>query len=333
MRAVRRIVAVAAALVASGAVQAQAAPGPGTRIDWVTIGAPHNPADTRVMGDGTSGYGSVPYTYRISRFDVTNAQYAEFLNAKARVSDPYLLYVPTMDHAQGLRTGTGIVRSGPAGDYHYAPAPGRARRPVDYVTIYAAMRFVNWLNNGKGNASTETGAYTLLGGSPLPTNGAFVTRNPGARMFLPTEDEWYKAAYYDRAHRRYFAYPQRSNTAPACTRPTAKRNTADCNLAGGNDNPAGGAIVDVGSYRGSAGPFGTFDQGGLVYQWTETLTTTPPNDSVPAGQIPAQGQLRVIRGAGYAEPAEWEGADQRDSEPGEVFFADVGFRVASVARS
>src|SRR5436309_14217365 len=52
-------------------------------IDWVTVGNPGNAADTQVMNDQTTGYGSVAYAYRISKYEVTNAQYAEFLNAVA----------------------------------------------------------------------------------------------------------------------------------------------------------------------------------------------------------------------------------------------------------
>jgi formylglycine-generating enzyme required for sulfatase activity len=58
---------------------------------WTPIGNPGNRADTAVMGDGTTGYGSVPYAYNIGTYEVTNAQYTEFLNAKAK-SDPLDLW-------------------------------------------------------------------------------------------------------------------------------------------------------------------------------------------------------------------------------------------------
>ena len=51
-------------------------------IQWTLVGNAGNPADTLVMSDGTSGYGSVGYVYRMGAFEVTNSQYAEFLNAK-----------------------------------------------------------------------------------------------------------------------------------------------------------------------------------------------------------------------------------------------------------
>lgn len=60
-------------------------------VDWAPVEAPGNAADASVMEDGTSGYGSVAYVYRIGRFEVTNAEYAELLNAVA-ATDTHDLY-------------------------------------------------------------------------------------------------------------------------------------------------------------------------------------------------------------------------------------------------
>ena len=68
---------------------------------------------------------------------------------------------------------------------------------LNQVSWFSAVRFANWVNNGQGGADTETGAYTLLGGTPILSNDRFISRQPDAKVFLPTEDEWYKAAYYD----------------------------------------------------------------------------------------------------------------------------------------
>ena len=47
------------------------------------VGNPGNAADTEVMyTDGTTGYGSVGYNYRIGTTEVTNSQYVEFFNFK-----------------------------------------------------------------------------------------------------------------------------------------------------------------------------------------------------------------------------------------------------------
>ena len=76
------------------------------------------------------------------------------------------------------------------------------------------MRFVNWLNNGEGTGSTETGAYALNGSSP-----SSVERDPNATYFLPSENEWHKAAYYQPASAGgdtdgYWRHPVQSNTNP-----------------------------------------------------------------------------------------------------------------------
>ena len=101
------------------------------------------------------------YAYSIGKYDVTNAQYAEFLNAKATSSDPYGLWNSYMSSdAEG-----GINRSG-SGPYTYTVKPGQGNQPVVDVTWYDAIRFANWLNNGQGNGDTETGTYTITGSGP-----------------------------------------------------------------------------------------------------------------------------------------------------------------------
>jgi sulfatase modifying factor 1 len=213
----------------------------GVTFDWVTIGRPGNACDPQSF----SCYGAVDYYYKVSRYEVTNAQYAEFLNAKA-ASDPLGLYDTGMTGVHG-----GIERSGSVGSYTYSAIPGTESRPVTRVSFFDAARFVNWLHNGQGNGDTETGAYTLLGGTPTPSNG-LVERNPGATIFLPSSDEWHKAAYYDTAADTYYDYPAGTDTQITCSVPTAVSNTANCGRAVGG-------LVDVGSYPGSPSPNGTFD--------------------------------------------------------------------------
>lgn len=61
------------------------------------------------------------------------------------------------------------------------------------VTGFGAARFANWMHNGAiSDASTETGAYTLNGA----TSGVGFTKNAGATWWIPSENEWSKAAYY-----------------------------------------------------------------------------------------------------------------------------------------
>jgi len=241
-----------------------AGPAAAVTLDWVVVGDPGNAADpdpsSRWCGpSGNQPCGAVATTYRIGKYEVTNAQYAEFLNAKAK-SDPLGLYNADM----AASAFGGITRSGSAGSYAYAAKSGMADKPVVYVSFYDALRFANWVNNGQGSASTETGAYTLLGGTPSPSNGPSVTRNPGASIFVPSESEWYKAAYYDPITNVYFDYPAGTNTPTVCSVVTAAPNRANCGYKTGN-------VTSVGAFTGSASPSGSFDQGGNVWEWNEAI--------------------------------------------------------------
>ncbi len=146
-------------------------------------------------------FGAVDHDYRIGKYEVTNAQYAEFLNAKA-ASDPFELYERQMGLGPtGLQYPySAIIRSGSDGSYSYATVSGRENWPVGFISYYDALRFANWLHNGQGGGDTETGAYTigplLYEGTSYPISGAYITRNADAKWFLPSESEWYKAAYH-----------------------------------------------------------------------------------------------------------------------------------------
>src|SRR6185369_5695542 len=147
---------------------------------------------------------------------------------------------------------------------------------VNYVGFWNAARFANWLDNGQptgaqGPGTTEGGAYHDIG------NQTLFGRNAGAAFFIPTEDEWYKAAYHDKAAglaASYFDYPTGTNSDPG-------NDTTETTNAGNNVNtvinfPGDWAIgfpylrTVVGEFELSDSPYGTFDQGGNVYEWNET---------------------------------------------------------------
>ena len=227
-----------------------APPASAISVDTAAVGNPGNACETQTQGC----FGAVAYTYQIGRFEVSNAQYAAFLNAVA-ATDTNGLYNTSMGGSQ-------ITRSGSPGSYTYAAVAGGENKPITSFSFYDALRFANWLNNkqpsGAQNASTtEDGAYTFSG----PTTVS--ARNAGARFAVPTENEWYKAAYYSGTV--YFDYPAGSNTATTCAMPTATPNNANCNGANFSN------LTDGGSYTGSFSPYGTFDQGGNVWEWNETI--------------------------------------------------------------
>jgi formylglycine-generating enzyme required for sulfatase activity len=222
-------------------------------MDWTFVGDPGNACNP---GTAIGCRGTVAYGYFIGTYEVTNAQYAEFLNAKA-ASDPSGLYSTAMGTPASPNFG-GITRSGVDGSYSYSAIAGRENMPVGWVSPYDAARFANWMHNGQGIGDTEAGAYTITIGSTGPT----LTRSANAKFALPRDDEWYKAAFYDSGSASYFDYVTASNIQTVCAAPGPTPNTANCLNAVGSP-------TNVGSYTGSASPYGTFDQGGNVFEWSE----------------------------------------------------------------
>ncbi len=231
-------------------------------MDWAPIGYAGNAGDPVDPSLGPVNppvtFGAVNYNYQISKYDVTNNQYVEFLNDKD----------PTGANALGLYSAASVQNHGgitfdstAASGSKYSAFDGRGTMPVNYVSRFSAMRFSNWLNNGQGNADTEAGAYTLLGGTPTPGNAFAIARSSDAQIVLPTENEWYKAAYYNPATATYLAFPG-SNSPPSAVSPTGAANAA--NWAG-----AVGDLTNVGAYSGTMSSFGTFDQFGDVLQWLD----------------------------------------------------------------
>lgn len=235
-------------------------------IETVHIGNPGNasdPADGDSATPGTQHFGDVPYVFNIGKYDVTVSQYVEFLNAKdANGSNLLGLYNSGMSNP--TLGGISFVPGNGSGS-KYEVISGRENRPANYVSWYDAIRFANWLNNGQGNGDTETGAYTLgaLGAGGVPVTPP-LTHNAGAQFWLPTENEWYKAAYYNPSSSSYYLYPTSTSQTPNASGPTAVSNHA-------NFNSIVGTLTDVGAYSGTTSPYGAFDMGGNVFQWNESV--------------------------------------------------------------
>lgn len=156
----------------------------------------------------TTSYGRVNYSYYIGKYPITNCEYSEFLNAVAAL-DPYALFNINSD----------IIRTGTLGNYEYDPKVNASNKPVKFISWLDAARFCNWLHNGKpvgGHFNiTETGAYNLYGKTK---NFNVFPKNNDAKYYIPTENEWYKAAYYKGGgiNAGYWKYATQSNSGPAC---------------------------------------------------------------------------------------------------------------------
>jgi formylglycine-generating enzyme required for sulfatase activity len=249
----------------------------------VAVSSPGNAADS------ATGFGAVSYTYQISDTEVTNAQYRDFLAAVAQ-ADPNQLYNQSM----GSDPRGGITRSGSSGSYAYRVKPGGySNKPVNFVSWLDAARFANWVHNGKlagaqGPSTTERGAYDLS----VPSAALAAVRSAAARSALPTEDEWYKAAYYDPSVPRYWTYATRTDSDPVLASADSiggvanqganvanHENGADWNAQDGNVTSVAGAGI------ASWSAAGTSDQNGNVAEWTEGLDAS----------------ARVVRGGSYQD--------------------------------
>lgn len=207
----------------------------------VPVGDPGNAADS-------TGYGAVAYSYKIGKFEVTNAEYCEFLNAVAK-ADSHELYDGRMAGEFG-----GIIRSGSSGEFKYATKADGIKKPVSYVTWESCIRYANWLSNGRGKGGTEDGPYAIKSGFVTTPDHAALAARKTITWVIASENEWYKAAYYDPkkdASGGYWRYALKGGSAPECNINTR-------------------TISIVGSYRSAASAYGTFDQNGNMWEYNET---------------------------------------------------------------
>jgi sulfatase modifying factor 1 len=250
---------------------------------------------------------------------VTAGQYTAFLNAVAK-TDTYGLYSTYMGRSDYW--GCGIQRTGSAGSYAYSVAADRANRPVNYVNWGDAARFMNWLHNGQpmgaqGAGTTETGAYTLMGATTRAELMA-ISRNDDAKFWIPTENEWYKAAYHknDGVTGNYWDYPTSSDSWPSndLVNPDPGNNA---NFYSGGYTIGGPYwMTEVGEFENSESPYGTFDQGGNVWEWNEAVIGD---------------HYRVLRGGDWNNDSFTLLASSRYyGDPAGEYGDGVGFRVASV---
>lgn len=283
-------------------------------IDYVPVGNAGNAADPATGGL----YGAVAYAYQIGKYEVTNGQYTAFLNAVD----------PTGANANGIynidmgRTARGGITftSGAANGAKYTVRSSMGDKPVNFVSWYDAARFANWLHNGQGAGDTETGAYTLT------LNTGLITKNLGANVWLPSEDEWYKAAYFDPTTGagggdNYWAHATQSDTAP--TVGAANTTTGDISPPGENVanyangavwNSVAGNVTTVGSAAAN-NFYGTDDQAGNVLEWTDAVI----------------GSSRGLRGGSWLDNnSSALAASSRISRTPTLENNTVGFRVASV---
>lgn len=277
-------------LLAAGVLAASSATA-AINIDTVFVGDADNANDT-------TGYGGVSYDYHIGTYEVTNSQYAAFLNATA-ATDTHALY----DTDMGSHTHGGITRAGSSGSYTYSVKSGFGDKAVNFVTFWDAARFSNWLTTG----DTETGVYNLNDTTNLTNNT--ITRDATAwangGVAIASENEWYKAAYYAGSPTGadddgYWLYPTQSNSIT----------TEDANYANSE-----GTVTDVGTYSSDGSYYGTFDQGGNVWEWNDAIVSI---------------SHRGLRGGAFNNGADGLWSSFRFNYDPNLGADAIGFRVSSL---
>jgi formylglycine-generating enzyme required for sulfatase activity len=244
-------------------------------IDYrmVTVGDAGNAPDR-------TGYGAVDYVYRIGKYEFTMAEYTAFLNAvDPEGTNPNGIYHESMGGGQP-RSGI-FYRPRNAHGARYEVETNWDAKPINLVSWFDAARVANWLHAGglsygttaAGAAATDGGAYTLNGA----TTGVAPARNPGARYWIPTENEWYKAAYYKGGGLAagYWRYATRSDSTPV-----AVNATADGTGTTGGVSPV------------TSGNFANYAFGATWYETHGNLTTVGTNGGPsPSGAVDMSGNI------------------------------------------
>ncbi len=253
------------------------------QIDFVTIGNPGNPPDAN-----PNPAGAVLYEYRIGKYEISEQM---------------------IDKANALG-GLGITKDTRGSDY-----------PARSVTWYEAAKFVNWLNTSTGSVPAykfdASGTFQLWQSTDAGYDATNLYRNKLAAYFLPSLDEWHKAAYYDPAAGLYYDYPTGSDNVPDGIDFVGDP-IFDAVFYDGGNNGGPNNIANT----GLASPYGTFAQGGNTREWVETAF-----DRVNSGAT----EQRSTPGGGWADSpnllAAWNtgiGVSPQDDN------TVVGFRISSI---
>lgn len=281
-------------------------------MDFVTIGNPGNAPDTT---GSPNPAGSVGYVFQMGTFEVSRDMVTKANNAGN-------LGISLADMATSGSNGV--------------------NRPATGVSWNEAARFVNWLNESSGfsaaykfstqptkNGYVPNESLTLWQAGDAGYNAANPYRNSNAHYFLPSTDEWYKAAYYNPGNNTYFDYPTGSNGLPGGWGGWVSGGTTPGTAVYYQEYHQGPADVEN---AGGLSPYGTMGQGGNVFEWNETSQSGINDDP---------DSTRVIRGGAWGSNflGQYDAVDMLSSRyysfsPESEFSGEygsiVGFRVAAV---
>ncbi len=297
--------------------------------DFVKVGRPGNRdalPEERVDNVDWPNLGGVGHRFRVARTEVTATHWLEFVNA----------YDQYWAAAGGSRLDSHFTSElirptnlNPASPPNYQILPGLERSAVT-MSWYMAARYCNWLHNDKGanQESFEAGAYDTSTFGVVPGVGYFdqIEHSPGAKFWIPTLDEWTKAAYYDPNRygdglEGYWSSVGRQNEQLISGPPGVGETSAGTAFPPGYDYIA----IGVGAYSDIQSPWGLLDTSGGVREWTETLDN-PYID--PNG---AHNPARIYRGS-EAGQGDYFDQDIIDDYPFDISnpnLSPAGLRLAS----
>ena len=250
-------------------------------VDFVSISQTNNTADT-------TGYGAVPYNYRAGTYEISQLQ---------------------------------ITKATQIGMANVSAGAWTGSQPAANISWYEAAAFVNFLNTNSGKTaayilswSGTAWSMTLQSSNAWTLGGTNLYRNKDTFYFLPSDNEWYKAAYYNAAGTNYFLYPTASSKAPTAVASGTNALSAVYNLAASVP-----AMVDI---AGGLSPYGTMGQGGNVVEMMESAFAR--TNSSPS-------ELRGFRGGFWDSSEPNLRSSVRDGGGPTLEDSVIGFRVASVA--
>ena len=261
-------------------------------LDFVPISSATNP---------TSGYGTVNYDYRMGTYEITNDQWNKFKAAYGTMTgDPSYAYD---EDFYNLGTGTTDV-------------------PVNNVSWYEAAQFVNWLNTSTGHQAAYkftgtqgTSDYTFATWDAADAwGGTNLYRHKNAFYFLPDEDEWVKAAYWNGTSLQTYA----TKAGESLAQGDGVSGTGWNYYNGGYATDPYGPW-DVGS--GSEELNGTYEMMGNAWEWMES----PYSDAAFGA-----GSSRGMRGGFWTNDSSYLQSSYRSHLNPTSEYDFMGFRVASV---
>jgi formylglycine-generating enzyme required for sulfatase activity len=220
-------------------------------MEFVPISGATNPT-SGIPGD-FSVFTGVATDYRMGTYEVANDQWNKFQAAYGAV-----VGYPSEAYDQDF----------------YDWGTGTTNVPANNVSWYEAAQFVNWLNTStnhqaayKFTGTQGTSNYTFAVWSPTDAgyDASHPYRNTAAKYFLPTENEWVKAGYWNGTTLQ--TYATKDNSVPTQGNGTSGTgwNYFDYHNNGYATNPRGSWNVGSGSEELN----GTYDMMGNVLEWNE----------------------------------------------------------------